>query len=154
MLLRTHLCIALFVYSISFSFFDNIWLFGIFLLFSTIFVDIDSTNSFFGKAFLFRPIQFFISHRGAVHSLLFCFLFSSLIFLLDYSAGFGFFIGYLLHLILDCFTLSGVSFFWPISKKKISGFIKTGGIFEEVLFVSFLFLDFYSFIGLVFNILS
>jgi len=59
------------------------------------------------------------------------------------SAAFGFLIGFLSHLFLDCLTLKGVILFWPISKKRIKGFFKTGGIFETFLFFILLFVDFY-----------
>jgi len=48
--------------------------------------------------------------------------------------GFGFFVGYISHLFLDCFTVSGVKSFWPFGW-KIKGFVKSGGIAEQVVFV-------------------
>lgn len=135
MLFRTHLVFAFLIFFISYPFFENIFLFGLFIIFSTLFVDIDHNSSKLGKLFIFRPLQFFFSHRGIFHSLFFGILFSSLIFILDFSAGFGFLFGYLLHLLLDCFSLSGVYLFLPFSKIKFKGFIPTGGIFEEILFV-------------------
>ncbi len=35
---------------------------------------------------------------------------------------------------LDCLTRAGVNLFWPI-KGKVKGFVKSGGIFEDVVFV-------------------
>ena len=37
-------------------------------------------------------------------------------------------------LFLDCFTKSGVALFWPF-RYKIKGFVKSGGIIEDVVFV-------------------
>ena len=91
-------------------------------------------KSIIGKRIIFRPIQIIFKHRGFVHSLLACLIFSLLIALLSKWAGFGFFVGYLSHLIFDMMTPSGVRFFWPL-KFRIKGVVKSGGIGEQVIFV-------------------
>jgi len=58
--------------------------------------------------------------------------------------GFGFFVGYVSHLFLDCWTKSGVRLFWPF-RYKIKGFVRSGGVIEDVVFVLLLLVD----IGLV-----
>ena len=153
MLFRTHFVVALFFFIFSYHLFPNIFLFGLFFLFATLFVDIDSSKSKMGRIFVFRPFQLLLSHRGFVHSLFFAIFLSALIYVFNHSAGLGFLLGFLLHLVLDCFSLSGVRLLWPFSKRKISGFVKTGGVFEEILFVLFLLVDIF-FVGKVFlNIL-
>ena len=145
MLFRTHFIFAILVYILFFkyleiSLFAKI-IFGVFLFLATVFVDIDAKNSKIGNHCYLRPLQWFISHRGMVHSLLFAFVISLVIFFFYESAGIGFFVGYLLHLLIDCLTPSGVSLFWPLSSFKIKGFIKSGGILEQIIFVIVLFLN-------------
>jgi len=134
MLFRTHIVFSLAVYFILNHFVEMpIFVFG-FVLFSTVFVDIDIKNSKFGNHWYFRPLQWFTKHRGFLHSLIFA-LFSSLIIGgINLWAGFGFFVGYISHLFLDCWTKSGIRLFWPF-KWKIKGFIKSGGIIEDIIFV-------------------
>ncbi|MEM4719509.1 MAG: metal-dependent hydrolase [Candidatus Pacearchaeota archaeon] len=142
MLFRTHFVFSLFIFLISYKSLDNLFIFSLFFMFAVLFVDIDSKESKMGKILIFRPLQFFLEHRGIFHSLFFCFAFSFLFyFLAGKSAAIGFFLGFLSHLILDCLTLQGVMLFWPLSKKRVKGFFKTNGIFEWFLFSLFLFLD-------------
>ena len=115
------------------------WVLG-FVILASAFVDIDEKNSKVGKSFVFRPIQFLFRHRGFFHSLIACLTFSIIIAFFNQWAGFGFFVGYLSHLIMDAMTSSGVMFFWPL-KFKIKGFVKSGSILEDVVFVLLLLLD-------------
>jgi inner membrane protein len=116
--------------------------FGIFLILATMFVDIDSRNSKMGKRFYFRPIQWIVKHRGIFHSLLFGLLISVIIAAVHSWAGVGFFVGYVSHLFMDCFTRSGVKVFWPVYNKKISfGWVRSGGVAEDVIFVLLLLLN-------------
>ncbi len=143
MLFRTHILFSLAFFLIFYSFFQ-VFYFSLFFLFSILFVDVDTKKSKMGKILIFRPFQIFFKHRGRFHSLFFCFIFFCLFyFVINTSAAFGFLIGFLSHLFLDCLTLKGVILFWPISKKRIKGFFKTGGIFETFLFFILLFVDFY-----------
>lgn len=135
MLSRTHFMFALFILLITFHFLPDKLIFGSFFLLATLFVDIDSKKSKLGKFFLFRPLQLFFSHRGIFHSLFFGFILSIALFFFNQFAAYGFLAGYLLHLILDCLTLQGVYLFKPFSSRKIKGFLKSGGIVEEILFV-------------------
>lgn len=108
----------------------------IILLFATALPDIDIVGSWMSKKT--RPVSNFIhifsEHRGAFHSLLFCFLLSLIVFLIDPSYAILFFLGYFLHLVLDSFNASGVYWFWP-SKIKIKGKVKFGGLFEAIFFI-------------------
>jgi inner membrane protein len=153
MLFKTHFVFALLIFLLSYSNYQNRFLFGLFLLFSTLFVDIDSKKSKMGHILIFRPFQLFFSHRGITHSLFFAFFLASLIFILDSSAGWGFLLGYLLHLVLDCLCVSGIYLFKPFSNFKLCGFIKTGSILEDILFVFVLLLDFFLIFKIVLKIL-
>jgi inner membrane protein len=148
MLYRSHIVFSLLLYlfylNISQADFASKVVFGIFLFLATIFVDIDSRKSKIGNHWFLRPIQWFLSHRGMLHSIFFALFSSFLVFLVDKNAGFGFLTGYLSHLFLDFITKEGICLFWPLSGKKISliGF-KTGGLLEEIFFVLILLTDFW-----------
>ena len=134
MLFRTHIVFSLAVYFLlSYFLVMTFWVLG-FVLFSTAFVDIDIKNSRFGNRWYFRPLQWMTRHRGVLHSLVACVFLSLVVGSFSLWAGFGFFVGYISHLFLDCWTVSGIKLFWPF-KFKIKGFVKSGGIVEEVVFV-------------------
>ena len=137
MLFRTHVVFSLAVYFLL-SYFLKIpvWVLG-FILLATAFVDIDIKNSKFGNRWYFRPLQWLTKHRGFLHSLVSALILSLVVGGVNLWAGFGFFVGYISHLFLDCWTKSGIKLFWPFNW-KIKGFIKSGGIIEQVIFVLFL----------------
>jgi inner membrane protein len=143
MLFRTHLTFSVFVYLLITRYFNigSPALFLIFLILATFFVDIDSRKSKMGRHWYFRPLQWFIKHRGAFHSLLFAFLLSLIISGIYQWAGIGFFVGYLSHLFLDLLTKQGVRIFWPFWNGRIGLGIRSGGIFEEIFFVLLLLCD-------------
>lgn len=83
-----------------------------------------------------------LGHRKILHSLLGALLLSLPFLLLkNYIGGaaialtIGLFLGCITHLVLDSFTLSGIAWFYPFSKKKLRGRIKTGGIWDTVFLV-------------------
>lgn len=95
--------------------------------------DIDSRHSTVGKVvpFLSIPLQVFLGHRGALHSLL------AAAGLLYFSVTFGFpwamslTFGYIGHLLGDACTKSGVNFFWPVSKRyRVPLTPASNGVFE------------------------
>jgi len=134
MQLRTHLAIGIFFALMLAKYFENKWVFILMVLIGTIIPDLDSSYSSFGRFLIFRPFQFFIKHRGLIHSFTFAVLLS-LIFYFFWNVGWlGFFIGYSAHLIADCFTKSGVRVFWPLDF-KVKGFLRTGGVVDELLFI-------------------
>jgi len=135
MLIRTHLVIALFVILFIFNQINDKIIFILFFLIATYFPDLDTKTSKTGKSIFLRPLQLFLSHRGIFHSFIFLSILSATIFIFNNTAGLAFFFGYLLHLLLDTLTLNGIRFFWPLSNFKISFFVKSGSLFEEVLFV-------------------
>jgi len=135
MLLRTHLAISLFFILVCLSSVSSKLIFILFVLIGTIIPDIDSKKSFGGNFKILRPIQLLFTHRGFFHSLLFMVL--VLIFLkYVFPVGmFGFFVGFLSHIIADIFTIEGIRVFYPFNF-KFFGFVKTGEL-SETLFLLF-----------------
>ncbi|MAH03687.1 hypothetical protein CMI39_02785 [Candidatus Pacearchaeota archaeon] len=141
MLIRTHLIITLFFILLLLPFVNNKLLFIIIALLATFVPDIDTKNSKLGKYLIFRPIQWFSKHRGIIHSISFLIFLTIILWLFFPEVSFGFFVGFSSHLIADSLTVSGVSLFYPISRKKFSGIIRTGGMSETIIFVIFLIAD-------------
>ncbi len=136
MLFRTHLLVALFFAFLMLNFIENKLLFLIFVFIGNIIVDIDHYKSWIGRRLLIISwlINKIFGHRGIFHSL----IVPGIVLILSYYFGYfnlgsGFFIGYLSHLLADCLTIEGVRMFWPL-KFRIRGFLRTGGLIENVLF--------------------
>lgn len=136
MLFRTHLIIALFFILLFFN--SASLIFIIIFLFASIIPDIDSPFSKVGKHFRF--FNFFMKHRGIIHSFTFLFLIGIFLFFFAREILFPFVFGYSLHLILDGITIQGIRPFYPI-RFRIGGFMKTGKIIENVFFIVFLLAD-------------
>jgi inner membrane protein len=134
MLFRTHVNFAIFLFLVLTFILDMPMFVLAFSILGAAFVDIDGKKSRFGKNILLRPLQWITRHRGIFHSIFMAVLISCLIGIFNLWACFGFFIGYVSHLILDAITPAGVALFWPF-KFKFKGPVKTGGIFETVFFV-------------------
>ena len=134
MLFRTHLMFGVFAILLMISFVNDKIVFVIVALIGTIIPDIDHSDSKIGKKLIFRPLQFFVKHRGMVHSFTIAILASVLIALFFPIASFGFFLGYCVHLISDSFTKGGIEPFWPFDYKT-QGYLTTGEKYEEVLFI-------------------
>lgn len=153
MMFYTHLAFGLLCSLFSLKYLPEIsnkYIFILLVCLVSIIPDIDEAGSKLGKKLWFIAKLF--SHRGIFHSiyipillfLIFNYIFhSSLI-------GFAILIGYFSHLILDALTVSGVNFLNPILTFRVSGFIKTGSIFEILLFVVLLGLDVFYLFKLVF----
>ena len=75
-----------------------------------------------------------------MHSLVACVFLSLVVGMVSLWGGFGFFVGYISHLVLDCFTKMGVKLFWPLGF-RVRGFVRSGSWVEDVLFVFILVLD-------------
>lgn len=135
MFLRTHVLAVIFLFLLFFQYISNPIIFLLVAIFATMLPDIDSKNSKIGRHF--RILNLFMRHRGITHSLIFLFLISILILLFVKEILLAFVFGYVLHLFLDLITIGGVRLFYPFNK-KFNGIIKTGGIFENILFVFFL----------------
>ena len=98
-------------------------------------------------------MQFFIKHRGILHSFTFLFVIGLILYFLVPSILYPFLYGYGLHLVLDMSTVAGISPLYPI-KKKIKGFIRTGGKFESFIYFLILFVNFYLILRLIYTPLS
>jgi membrane-bound metal-dependent hydrolase YbcI (DUF457 family) len=150
MLFRTHLVFAILFILLTISFVDNrIW-FIIFALVGFIVPDLDSRDSRFGRRLFFRPVQFFLKHRGFMHSLTFGFLVSLALSIIFPVMGVGFFVGFSSHIFSDSFTKEGIAPFWPYKKRSYS-FIETGSYGEGIIFYSLVFIDTLIFVLLLFK---
>ncbi len=139
MLFKTHLLVGLF-FALLFLPTEDKFIFLTIVLISSIIPDIDSRFSKIGKKKTFRILQFFVKHRGIVHSFTFL-LIVSLVFWFTYpNFILPFFLGYGSHLLIDGLTRQGIRPFYPF-KFKIKGIIRTGRRFETLVFVIFLIVD-------------
>jgi inner membrane protein len=126
-----------------FGFSNQILFMILFLLFSLL-PDIDKIGSKVSKKF--KVISFFVNifigHRGLVHSILIPVILYLILFLIRMDIAIAASFGYLSHLVLDCFNVSGVKLFWPFPK-KIKGFVKVGSLTEYLIFIGLLIVDVY-----------
>lgn len=134
MFFRTHLAAALFLVLLFFPYITNPLVFLPVVLIATVIPDIDTRFSKIGSHKIFRVFNFFVRHRGAMHSFTFLLFVSPLIFFLFREALLPFLSAYSLHLLLDALTVQGIAPFFPL-KLRIKGIIKTGGIIENFLFL-------------------
>ena len=133
MLIKTHLAITLFFVLLLLPFVSYKIIFILIALLATYIPDIDLKSSKLGRKIIFRPLQFFVKHRGAFHSFGFLFLITFIFLMLVPRIALGFFVGYASHLFADSLTISGITPFFPW-KRKIFGKIRTGGKTEKILF--------------------
>lgn len=134
MLFKTHIAFSVFLILLLISFIDEGLIFIFSVLIGTIILDLDSPKSKYGKSIIFRPLQFFVSHRGILHSLTFAIVVSVIVSIFFPVIGFGLFIGFLSHIFMDSLTKEGVRILWPL-KFKTRFIIKTGGETDQVLFL-------------------
>lgn len=117
---------------------------GIFLggtLIGSILPDIDHKNSYIGKKTkgVSKAINKFAGHRKLFHAPLFYLLLYSMsigaiLQKLLFVSVTGIFCGVLSHLVLDSFTIGGLPWFYPLTKKRFSlGKIKTSSKVEEIV---------------------
>jgi len=151
MLIRTHLAITLCAILILISKVEHQVIFVIVALVATFLPDIDTAYSKLGKNKIFRPLQFFVKHRGIVHSFLLLILIALFFSMFFPTLALGFFLGYGLHLLTDSFTVTGIQPFYPL-KEKISGRIKTGKRSEIMVFVFFILVDLFLLVGKFVNV--
>ena len=140
MLLRTHLAFSVFVIVLFITHVNNPWIFSLMVLVGSVLPDIDSGFSSWGRHLMFRPLQFFVKHRGIIHSLTTAVVVSIVLAIFWPIVSLGFFVGYSTHLILDSFTREGIQPFWPL-KGKSHGFISSGGRIEDGIFISLVLVD-------------
>lgn len=136
MLLRTHVLVGLF-FALLFLPAENKIIFVGIVLLACIIPDVDSRFSKIGKKKTFRILQFFVKHRGIVHSLTFL-LIVGLVFWFTYPfVVVPFVLGFGSHLLMDGLTKQGVKLFYPINI-KVKGFVRVGKRWETIVFVVFL----------------
>ena len=140
MLLRTHVMFAIFMILLFVSHVSDGLVFIIMVLVATVIPDLDSSFSSYGRHLIFRPLQFFVKHRGIIHSFTTAVVLSALLAFWFPIASLGFFIGYCVHIFTDSFTIEGVQPFWPLHWKS-NGPLRSGGRIEEVLFFGLIVVD-------------
>ena len=144
MMLRTHLAlivavILLFLPHVSSNLVGKL-LFVFIALIAAMLPDIDTGFSTIGRMRGFRFLQFFVRHRGFLHSFTFCIIVSIAFAIFLPFAALPFFLGYVVHLFLDSFTIDGIMPFWPW-KKTSKWRLKTGSLFETSMFLLLILLD-------------
>jgi len=151
MLIKTHILITLFFVLILLNSVENKAVFVIVALIATFIPDIDTKFSKLGKKKVFRPLQFFVSHRGFLHSFIFLGLITLIFYLFWPILIFGFVLGYGSHLLADSLTIQGIKPFYPF-EGRLRWKIKTGGRFEVIVFVGFLISDLWLIFSMMLNI--
>ena len=150
MLIKTHLMVTLFFVLVLLPFVSYKIIFIIIALLATYIPDIDLKSSKLGRKIIFRPLQYFVKHRGAFHSFGFLFLVTFIFLMLIPKIALGFFVGYASHLFADSLTISGITPFFPW-KRKLSGMIITGGRTEKILFFILLIINFLLIVKYILN---
>jgi inner membrane protein len=113
------------------------------VLLGSLFPDIDHPNALLPNHFApLKRVSDFTDHRGIVHSLIASIAFGlaalgiSLFFAFGVLVAFGFWFGYVTHLVADSMTRSGVKWLQPFDiDRKMKGPIQTGSLLEQTLFV-------------------
>ncbi len=149
---KTHIVFALFCYlllAIIFGLEKEFYALLV-LAISALLPDIDSASSYINNKFkLGKVIALTTKHRGFWHSvfgLLAIIVITAIIFyLIDVNLALCFYVafGYLMHLLADSLTISGIKPFWRYSDFELKWKIKTNSIFEYVLFFILLVLTLY-----------
>ncbi len=140
MLSKTHLAIGVFAIVFFLPHVNNKLIFVPVVLLASVLPDIDTGFSLMGKKWMFKPLQWFIKHRGILHSFTICVIISFLLAFYIPILALPFFLGYALHLLADSWTVEGIRPFWP-HKVELKGKVKVSGIVEETIFVTFSILD-------------
>jgi membrane-bound metal-dependent hydrolase YbcI (DUF457 family) len=110
------------------------------IMIASLFPDIDIAGSHAGRKWYFKPVQWFVKHRGIIHSFTLCVAMSFVIAYFVPVLALPFFLGYSVHLFADSLTKDGIRPFWPF-KKEVAGSFPTGGKVEEVFFAVFVIID-------------
>ncbi len=140
MLFYTHLLLGILFFVLLKNYFSggsSFW-FLILMLLGSILPDIDEANSKIKRwsGIIGDVVSSFFEHRGIFHSLLLAvILFFGITYFFGNYYAWGLFLGYVTHLIGDGLTPMGVQVFYPFSKFRIHGPIKTGGMGETILLV-------------------
>jgi len=123
----------------------NVYVFLIIACLASLMPDMDKEESKVGKRV--KPLSWVLEklfgHRNLFHSIFPLLAILALFFyVLGWNvAGAAMLIGYASHLLIDSLNFAGIAPFYPLSTKRIVGFVKTGGIVEHVLFFIILIAD-------------
>ena len=134
MLLKTHIAISTFFALLILPYINDKVIFLVMVILASAIPDADSKYALAGRGFFMRILQFFVGHRGIIHSFLFLMPVTFFLVLIFPKLAFGFFLGFSLHLLADSFTIHGIKPLYPFGE-TLSGIIKTGGILETGLFI-------------------
>lgn len=121
----------------------NIYIFFAFVLLGALAPDIDQPDSKMGRnlGIVSKLIKAVFGHRGVIHTVWGALLICGAVWLFwSHPYGNAMFTGFASHLFSDGLTKQGIKFLHPVSKARISGFIRTGGVTELVFFIATLFL--------------
>jgi len=140
MMIKTHLTVIIFFILLLLSHVEYSILFAGIALITTFIPDLDSRFSKLGNKKVFRPVQFFVKHRGILHSFTLLLVLTLVFAFFVPVIALPFFLGYGMHIFLDSFTADGVAPFYPY-KKRVYGSIKSGSTAENFIFVSFIVVD-------------
>jgi inner membrane protein len=115
----------------------------LFLLFSFL-PDMDKIGSKISQKFRVVSIliKFFIAHRGLLHSIWMPLTLYLLLFLIKMDVAIAISFGYLSHILLDALTVQGIKPLWPL-KKRLRGFVRSGGLIENIILIVLLVVDVY-----------
>ncbi len=122
---------------------------SIIFLIGLLFPDIDKMNSITGRKF--KIIGFFFKHRGFFHSIYPVLILAYFLNFLNQYIAIFFSLGYMLHLIEDMFTKSGIDLF--MFGFKISGPLVVGSFTEKIVNLVMLVLSLGLFIFLIKDLL-
>lgn len=148
-MLRTHLVMSILFGLLFASFVSQPAIFFMVLIVATYVPDIDTAFSSIGAHKIFKFLQWFVHHRGILHSLTIGIALSIALAFLWPVAALPFFLGYSLHIYLDAFTPEGVAPFWPW-RKRTSWKVITGGKMDTSFFVFLLIADVIVFAFMIF----
>jgi len=83
-------------------------------------------------------LSFVLKHRGFIHTIYPPVIVGAMIVYLGGTKiyAIAFMLGYIVHLMLDMLTHSGIRILHPISSIRLRGFVKTGGIIDTSIFIA------------------
>ena len=134
MIKKTHLAIGLVLGLLFLPHVSHKILFIPIILIASLVPDIDCAYSYLGHMKIFRPLQWFVRHRGLIHSFVFCVFICLICALFVPVIALPLFLGYFGHLFADSLCVEGILPFWPL-KKTLSGKIRVGGSVEHGVFI-------------------
>ena len=134
---RTHMAIGALAGLLLFPLFDiQPVAFVLLALFGALLPDVDHEKSKINRLIpITKIIPVFFKHRGFFHSVFpVVILYGAFWYAGLLSLGIPLAIGYVVHLLSDCFTRLGCNLLHPFSTFRIQGFILTDGLMEYAVF--------------------